>query len=265
VEKYRGSRRMVVPAGVLSLTLGACGGEGLDGRGLCIDGAQQQQLLSSGARPGGTEAGNEANAATDPTSTLTPAQRMELLAIVQMIREGQTGGALEKPWSAFVAQVAPQAGTVDWNALVSLVLRESYADVNDDVRYYAARVESFSELRKQLLDDRERALSASSENGAPAHDELIAEPYWTVPGLHANAIQPRPTTKAPTTLNSKAERENYVRDLDDKLNSVGDDAQLANVDLHNALQRQEQTLQTISNISKMLYDTAMAVIRRIGG
>jgi hypothetical protein len=50
------------------------------------------------------------------------------------------------------------------------------------------------------------------------------------------------------------------------LDSVGeDDAQLANVDLQNMLQKQQQTLQMMSNISKMLYDTATAVIRKLGG
>ena len=50
-----------------------------------------------------------------------------------------------------------------------------------------------------------------------------------------------------------------------KLNSIGDDAQLANVDLQNWLQKQQQTLQMMSNISKALHDTAMAIIRKIGG
>jgi hypothetical protein len=44
-----------------------------------------------------------------------------------------------------------------------------------------------------------------------------------------------------------------------------DDAQLANVDLQNILQKQQQTLQMMSNISKMLHDTAAAIIRKIGG
>ena len=51
---------------------------------------------------------------------------------------------------------------------------------------------------------------------------------------------------------------------DDKLASVGDDAQLANIDLQNTLQQQQQTLQTLSSVSKMLHDTAMATIRKIG-
>jgi hypothetical protein len=50
-----------------------------------------------------------------------------------------------------------------------------------------------------------------------------------------------------------------------KLAGVGDDAQLANVDLQNVLQKQQQTLQMMSNISKMLHDTAQAVIRKMGG
>ncbi len=48
------------------------------------------------------------------------------------------------------------------------------------------------------------------------------------------------------------------------MKEVGDDAQLANMDLQNMLQKQQQTLQMMSNISKMLHDTAMAVIRKIG-
>lgn len=55
-----------------------------------------------------------------------------------------------------------------------------------------------------------------------------------------------------------------MEDLQDKLNAIGNEAQLANVDLQNILQNQQQTLQMLSDISKMLYDTAMAVIRHIG-
>ena len=48
--------------------------------------------------------------------------------------------------------------------------------------------------------------------------------------------------------------------LKQKLSSTGDDAQLANIDLQNALQKQQQTLQTISNVSKMQYDTLKSII-----
>ncbi len=55
-----------------------------------------------------------------------------------------------------------------------------------------------------------------------------------------------------------------LSELKEQLNSVGDDAQLANVDLQNILQRQQQNLQMMPAIPKMFYDTAVAVIRKIG-
>ena len=52
--------------------------------------------------------------------------------------------------------------------------------------------------------------------------------------------------------------------LDEKLSSAGYDAQLANIDLQNSLQKIQQKLDSMSTESKMLHDTAMAVIRKIG-
>ncbi|MBI5507586.1 MAG: hypothetical protein HY903_02420 [Deltaproteobacteria bacterium] len=66
-------------------------------------------------------------------------------------------------------------------------------------------------------------------------------------------------------IRTKAQLEAAIKELEEQLNSVGDDAQLANVDLQNTLQKQQQTLQMMSNISKMLHDTALAIIRKIGG
>lgn len=45
----------------------------------------------------------------------------------------------------------------------------------------------------------------------------------------------------------------------------GSDEQLANIDMQNVLQKQQQTIQMIGSISKTLSDTAMSVTRKIGG
>ena len=47
------------------------------------------------------------------------------------------------------------------------------------------------------------------------------------------------------------------------LQTVGEDAQLATVDLQNVLQKQQQQQQQMSNISKMLHDAAMAMIQNM--
>ncbi len=65
------------------------------------------------------------------------------------------------------------------------------------------------------------------------------------------------------------ERDDVVNILTTKIpNGTGqqindDDAQLANVDLQNMLQKMQKTLQMMSNISKSCHDTAMAIIRKI--
>ena len=52
---------------------------------------------------------------------------------------------------------------------------------------------------------------------------------------------------------------------DQQLQSVGDDAQLANLDLQSYMQKQQRTMQMLSSMMKTSHDTAMAVIRKMGG
>ena len=59
--------------------------------------------------------------------------------------------------------------------------------------------------------------------------------------------------------------DSYIQSQEDLLQSVGDDAQLAQVDLQNMSQKQQQTLQTLSNLSKSFHDLSMAIIRNISG
>jgi len=52
--------------------------------------------------------------------------------------------------------------------------------------------------------------------------------------------------------------------LEDKLATIGDDSQLANIDLQNTLQKQQQLLQMLSGITKSMHDTAISTIRNLG-
>ena len=64
---------------------------------------------------------------------------------------------------------------------------------------------------------------------------------------------------------SKEEFKNYLKDLEEELNSIGDDAQLAQIDLQNTLQKQQQLLQTLSNVAESMFDSTMSVIRKSSG
>jgi chromosome segregation ATPase len=148
-----------------------------------------------------------------------------------MIAKGRPLGEIQARWTAFLEGATKGGGAVDPNALVQWVLTESYKQTNEDLKLYADKVKHFNELKAKLRDEIQKARLAQGTALGVARQEADAR----------------------------------RRQLEDKLNTVGDDAQLANVDLQNILQKQQQTLQMMSNISKMLYDTANSVIRKIGG
>ena len=82
----------------------------------------------------------------------------------------------------------------------------------------------------------------------------------------ASTANPADIASAPDTAETADifGRNELVANLEAELNSVGDDAQLADIDLQNVLLKQQETLQMLSNISKELNDEALAVIRKVG-
>ena len=82
----------------------------------------------------------------------------------------------------------------------------------------------------------------------------------------ASTANPADIASAPDTAETADifGRNELVANLEAELNSEGDDAQLADIDLQNVLLKQQETLQMLSNISKELNDEALAVIRKVG-
>ena len=56
-----------------------------------------------------------------------------------------------------------------------------------------------------------------------------------------------------------------IKVMEQKLASLGDDKQMSQMQmqLQDAMNKQQQTLQTMSNVSKMLHDTAKAAINNV--
>ena len=55
-----------------------------------------------------------------------------------------------------------------------------------------------------------------------------------------------------------------LKELEARMKALGDDSQLAYIDLQNVNQSYHQTLQMYSGISKILHDTSISVIRKMG-
>ena len=83
--------------------------------------------------------------------------------------------------------------------------------------------------------------------------------------LQKNVPKNRAALKRASSKLKRYEKEikSLLQELEESLSTIGDDAQLANIDLQNAVQKQQQLIQMLSTISKTLHDTQMAIIRKI--
>ncbi|PKN51736.1 MAG: hypothetical protein CVU55_09815 [Deltaproteobacteria bacterium HGW-Deltaproteobacteria-13] len=172
-----------------------------------------------------------------------------------MIARGESKEAILGKWKAML--VGTNDRNLDINTLVQSVMRASYQQQKEDLNKLKDKVQYFNETKKKIRDEQDKTRKAKFTPGsAPIIKMNIATGKGT------------PIIISPQNggiVKTEQERQVYLRYLQDKLNAVGDDAQLANIALQNALQQQQQILNMISNASKLLSDTAMNTVRKIGG
>lgn len=207
---------------------------------------------------------------------LNGTQQTQVTAIAQSISSGASTESIQSKWADFVSgmNAGPSGGCIDVNALVQEVLRQSYMEQTQDLEFYAQKVQFYNTLKQQIRGELTKARNEDSASVGLSGSDSDLNTCNLAGGSYQGinyANEPDTTTNPPSpkvlgnpSMTNRAQLENYISNLEDQLNSVGDDAQLANVDLQDTLQKQQATLQMVSNISKMLYDTATAVIRKIG-
>ena len=175
----------------------------------------------------------------DVMAPLNDKQKLKLLEIIELLKGGQDFSAIEKDWKKFVKKIDKSYSPVDINQIIQQVLRASYLDGQNDLIFYAKRVNHYNSVKNdirglqkklQLRIDYCSSLEVEREECPYSIEDLMAE----------------------------------LTRWEKQLKEIGDDAQLANIDLQNILQKQQQTIQTFSAIAKVLHDTAIGVIRKLG-
>ena len=188
---------------------------------------------------------------------LTSEERKFMSKLVVAVKAGDDAKATAMFAAAFGSTHARNP-SLDIAALVQIVLLESYLTASEDLRFYADKVRHFNSAKKQIrehIKETRGRLQGKPETTKISVVPLTVEKY----ALGKDAVK-RGRAQIKTVGDWRAS----ITKLEEQLQTVGEDAQLANIDLQNALQKQQQTLQTMSNVSKMLHDTAMSVIRKIG-
>ncbi|HJN14316.1 MAG TPA: hypothetical protein QGH10_02435, partial [Armatimonadota bacterium] len=205
---------------------------------------------------------------TTAMAGLSETDGRRLSRAIAFLKAGQQDAGMAA-WRSFIG-AAQSDGPIDIAALIQHVLRESYVETSEDLKFHAEKVQQFDEqkqaIREYLTELRE--IQAKFEawargNGlAPDDAEFtpltVSEPVLPT-GTEARGV----VIFLNRRITSLAELTALIEEWDEHLQTLGDDAQLANIDLQSMLQKQQHTMRLLSQISKALHDAAMAIERKI--
>ena len=185
---------------------------------------------------------------------------------------------LQPEWESAVSRM-DLSGESDLNALLQYVIRESYRETVEELRYYAERVRHYNELKAAIQAEIDAVRAFKAEQVASGARDRLTRPFSGTyqnagplsfsTSLAFDARNGRRIEQVPlqgrTSFTMISELDGYVSNLGTSLYDTGRDSQMADLDLQNMLQKQQQTIQIMANISKKMHDTAMAVITRYIG
>lgn len=211
---------------------------------------------------------------------LSPQLRFQLKQIGKSIKQKKklNNNSLNQ-WKGLIVKIYKTNKSTNINSIIQYVLSESYQENKKSLKFHADRVKFFNkakqEMRDHLQELRNKRNSMSRESRLNKVMIKIKD-FSQMIKLSRRIINVRGKTKTMKINQSQInysskdmiitpnELEAEIKKLEDQLKSMGDDAELANVDLQNWLQKQQQVIQMLNNAAKLLLDTAMAAIRKIG-
>jgi hypothetical protein len=176
----------------------------------------------------------------------------DVRSLAAMILRHEPKNAILEKWRGLVK--ATKNPKLDVNASTQSVKRECQAQMASNREAAELRLKALKNSQQILRDEvaRLRAAEKSSPPTAIRLKTFTLEPSGTL-----KVVEPGRTAA------SQAELQHYIQALQSQMTSVGDDSQLANVALQDALQKEQQTIQTLDDILKDMNDTANAIIHNM--
>lgn len=167
-----------------------------------------------------------------------PVVEKQARGVVTALADDDTELAMSR-WKDTLRASKRDGTPLDLNALIQFVIRESYLEAAADLRFSAMRVKYFTDQKRKLRE-------------------------WVAEAKRIQGTLPASCGNDPNLCSLSDDLRQSIPAFEGQLESPCEgDPELANVDLNDALQKQQQTLRLMSNIAKQLHDTAMAVIRNV--
>jgi hypothetical protein len=191
---------------------------------------------------------------------MTRQEQASVAKVVSSLRGGNTN-AVKQDWGNLVtSMVKRKASPTEISTVMDVVLR-SCLETNSQLRLLADKVRFYSEVERELRNLLRRMFLARSQ----AENKPVSVPVLTaIPTFDASNSSEQPSLALEQHMVTAEELEAEIEETEELMSTMGENAQVANIELQHQLQKQQQTVQMLSNVSKILHDTAMAVIRKAG-
>jgi len=198
------------------------------------------------------------------------AAQQKLKQISDVIRRNHClDGRTKKLWQDVIIALK-QKGPVDVDALVNHVMKAAYDDAAEDLKEKKRKIEAINNAKqiiRQHLNELRRQMPKLKEtikkNGRVHFKSVGLKNITSDSSRKAPPVLTRNNTGELRTFSKLKELDSYFTEWEEKLNTLGEDGQFASLKLQDALSNQSQVLQTLSNISKILNDTAMGMVHNI--
>ncbi len=161
----------------------------------------------------------------------------------------------------------------DVDVVAFLVLTQSAQQTQAQQRYQLQRMQDFNTVSQALSQTLDQLTQQTGQlhpaKGSADDDKPCQTPFCTslpsrlVSLNRASATLPHPLHLQAPAIPTIAQLRALVSQMESALNTVGDDSQLANADLQNTLQKQQQMIQMLSDIEKLMNDTAMSILANL--
>lgn len=170
---------------------------------------------------------------------------------------GMPEGTLTGQSCQAIVEQAMERSDVTWKNEVLFNQKVSNDEIAASIQQYGLASPYVESIFGNLGLDAKAQLNVIKDwlNNSSVGRSLSEEAYEAL-GLPYEV--PPPDCQTPDAI------ENFLKELEEKMATLGEDGQLASLALQDMLQKQQQTLQTMSNCSKMVFDTAKSVIQKIG-
>jgi hypothetical protein len=236
---------------------------------------QNQGLTEGAASHGSTPVVTDAAIAS--LKTQVPAAVQSSPGFIRSIAAFQTNPPNDPNSMSLLVDTAVDAllknPNLNVNALVQLVLMESYRGGQKDLVRFSKKVEFYNQVKAQLRDNENAANAWSAKNLNPAGGFAPGK-SWTPPQDPSQVFTgdtkpgkiphdwggPAPTDGKITTQNAM---DAYTQKVSSDLQTVGDTSGMANLQLQQMATNQSNLLQEMSQLIKSVADTSSAIIRNI--